>query len=173
MPAPVSFYSLNAATVYGTHFDFSMLKGKKVMIVNTASDCGYTAQYAELEKVYQQYKKLLSILAFPSNDFGGQEKADNNSIAAFCSGNYGVSFPLMAKCAVAPSANQASVYKWLTSPYSNGWNNKAPSWNFAKYLVDENGNLVNYFDSSISPLSAQVINAIEGRQEKKLKHNFL
>lgn len=158
---PVSFYSLMAVTGYGTLFEFSMLKGKKVMIVNTASDCGYTAQYNELEKVYQQYKDKLAILAFPSNDFGHQEKGNDEEIAIFCKNNYRISFPVMSKSTVAVSPEQVPVYQWLTNPYSNGWNEKPPSWNFAKYLVDESGVLINYFDPAISPLSAEVITAIE------------
>lgn len=157
---PVSFYSLMAVTGYGTLFEFSMLKGKKVMIVNTASDCGYTAQYNELEKIYQQYKDKLAILAFPSNDFGHQEKGDDEAIAVFCKNTYRISFPVMSKSIVAPLAGQVPVYQWLTNPYSNGWNTKAPSWNFAKYLVDEHGVLTHYFDPSISPLSDEVIKAI-------------
>jgi glutathione peroxidase len=157
---PVSFYSLQTKTNDGTIFDFSTLKGFKVLLVNTASDCGYTDQYAELEKLYQQHKGQLVILAFPANDFKEQEKAGDADIAQFCKINYGVSFPIMAKSVVIKSANQNAVFQWLTNPASNGWNSKAPSWNFSKYLVNENGQLTHYFDPSISPLSTEVITAI-------------
>ncbi|MES2849428.1 MAG: glutathione peroxidase [Bacteroidota bacterium] len=161
VPPPVSFYSLKAVNGYGLLFDFSVLKGKKVMIVNTASDCGYTGQYEELEKIHRQYKDGLAILAFPTNDFGGQEKGTDAEIAEFCSHNYHISFPVMSKTTVHVSAEQTPVYHWLTNALSNGWNSKAPSWNFAKYLIDEEGKLVNYFGPSISPASKQVIEAVE------------
>lgn len=157
---PISFYTLAATANNGSPFDLAALKGKKVLLVNTASNCGYTDQYAELEKLYQQYKGQLEILAFPANDFKEQEKADDADIAQFCKINYGVSFPIMAKTVVVKSANQNTVFNWLCNPASNGWNSKAPSWNFSKYLVNENGQLTQYFDPSISPLSSEVIAAI-------------
>ena len=156
----VSFYSLQATLSGGTSFNFSSLKNKKVLIVNTASDCGYTDQYAELEKLYQQYKGQLEILAFPANDFKEQEKGNDAAIAEFCKINYGVSFPLMARSTVIKSANQNPVFNWITNPASNGWNSKAPGWNFSKYLVNDKGQLTHYFDSGVSPLSKEIINAI-------------
>lgn len=158
---PISFYTLKAINGYGNLFDFSELKGKKVMIVNTASDCGFTNQYEGLQKIYGQYKGKLEIIAFPTNNFGQQEKGTDIQIAAFCKNNYSISFPVMSKSDVVVSAGQTPVYQWLTNPYSNGWNSKAPSWNFAKYLIDENGKLVNYFGPSVAPLSKEVIKAIE------------
>jgi glutathione peroxidase len=160
MPA-VSFYSLTATIIDGIQFDFSTLKGKKIMLVNTASDCGFTDQYAELEKLYQQYKGQLEIIAFPANDFKEQEKGDNAAIATFCKKNYGVTFPIMSKTAVIKSSGQDLVFKWLTDPAANGWNSKAPSWNFCKYLVNEKGQLTHFFKTSISPLSEEVKAAIE------------
>lgn len=157
----VSFYSLNTTAIDGSSFDFATLKGKKVMIVNTASDCGFTDQYAELQKLYDTYKESLVILAFPANDFKEQEKGSDETIAAFCKKNYGVSFPIMSKSIVVISPAQNSVFKWLTDPAMNGWNRKAPSWNFSKYLVNEKGQLTHYFDAGVSPLSNEVTNAVE------------
>jgi glutathione peroxidase len=156
----VSFYSLQTTLNSGGYFDFSALKGKKVLLVNTASDCGYTNQYDDLEKLYQQYKGQIEILAFPANDFKEQEKGNDADIAAFCKKNYGVTFPLMTKSIVIKSADQNRVFVWLTNPASNGWNSKPPGWNFSKYLVNEKGQLTHYFDPAISPLSEEVINAI-------------
>jgi glutathione peroxidase len=160
VPPTVSFYSLQTTLSDGSSFDFSGLKGKKILLVNTASECGYTDQYAELEKLYQHYKVQVEILAFPANDFKEQEKGNDAAIAQFCRKNYGVTFPLMAKSVVIKSGNQNPVFNWLTNPASNGWNSKAPSWNFSKYLINERGELTNYFDPGISPMAKEVIDAI-------------
>lgn len=157
---PIPFYSLKAVDGYGNLFDFAGLKGKKVLIVNTASDCGFTGQYEELQKLYDNHKDRLAILAFPANNFGQQEKGSNEAIAAFCKTNYNISFPVMSKSNVVVSAEQTPVYNWLTNAQSNGSNSKAPTWNFSKYLIDEDGKLINYFGPSISPLSNEVIEAI-------------
>lgn len=157
----VDFYSLKANDISGSPVDFSTFRGKKLLIVNTASDCGYTAQYDELEQLYQTYGQQLTIIAFPANDFKEQEKGDAASIAAFCRKNYGVTFPLMEKSVVLPGPDQHPVYQWLTRTAGNGWNNRPPSWNFAKYLVDEQGNLQAYLGPSISPLSADITGLIK------------
>jgi glutathione peroxidase len=157
----VSFYTLQMTAVDGSLFSFESLKGKNVLLVNTASDCGYTDQYAELQKLYDEHKEQLLIVAFPANDFKQQEKKDDEAIALFCKKNYGVSFPLMQKSVVIKSAEQNEVYKWLTDPAKNGWNGKAPSWNFSKYLVNKNGVLTNYFGPSVSPLSDEIQKAIK------------
>jgi glutathione peroxidase len=157
---PVSFYSLKDTLNNGNVYDFAELKGKKVILVNTASDCGYTDQYGELQKLYEENKEQLIIIGFPANDFKEQEKGDDASIATFCQRNYGVTFLLMKKSSVVKSANQNSVFQWLTDAAKNGWNNQAPAWNFTKYIVDENGVLTNYFGSTISPLSAAFKKAI-------------
>ena len=132
------------------------------MIVNTASDCGYTPQYAELQKLYQHAKEELEIIAFPANDFKEQEKGTDEEIAQFCSLNYGVSFPLTKKTVVVKGEAQHPVFRWLTSRDKNGWNNEAPSWNFAKYLINENGVLTHCFDPAVSPLSTEVTAAVNG-----------
>lgn len=161
--APVSFYSLQTTLSDGGTFNFLGLKGKKVLLVNTASDCGYTGQYEELEKLYQRYKGQVEIMAFPANDFKEQEKGNDGAIAAFCKKNYGVTFPIMAKSIVIKSDGQNQVFNWLTNPAGNGWNDKAPSWNFSKYLVNDKGQLTHYFDPGISPLSKEIISAITAK----------
>jgi glutathione peroxidase len=159
--ANVPFYSLKATANNGTEFDFTQLKGKKVLLVNTASDCGYTGQYDDLQKLYEKYQNRLVILGFPANDFKEQEKGSDEDIAQFCKINFGVTFPLMKKSTVIKSAEQNAVFKWLSDSTMNGWNNKQPSWNFSKYLINEEGQLVHYFDPAVSPLSNEVISAIE------------
>ena len=158
---PVSFYTLKGVKNNGDTLDFSSLKGKKVMLVNTASDCGFTNQYNDLQKLSEQYKDKFVVIGFPANDFKEQEKGSNEEIAKFCKLNFGVTFPLMGKSSVIKSAQQNTVYQWLTDSANNGWNNKPPSWNFTKYLINEKGVLTNYFGSSISPMSNEVLKAIE------------
>lgn len=158
---PVSFYSLQGILNDGTTFDFSSLRGKKVLLVNTASDCGYTEQYEELQKLYEQNAGKLIVIGFPANDFKEQEKGTDEEIAQFCKTNYGVSFPLMKKSAVVKGNDQNPVFAWLTNHAKNGWNDKQPSWNFTKYLVNEQGQLLHYFGPSVRPLSADVQDAIK------------
>ena len=158
---PVSFYSLKTTLNNGDTLDFSGFKGKKVLLVNTASDCGYTNQYEELQKLSDKYKDKLVIIGFPANDFKEQEKGTDTDIAAFCKKNYGITFSLAQKSVVIKSANQNPVFQWLTDSAKNGWNTKSPSWNFSKYLVNEQGALTNYFGSSISPMSDDVQEAIK------------
>ncbi len=151
----VSFYTLHATANNGSVIDFSNFKGKKVLIVNTASDCGYTGQYEELEKLHLQYKDLV-VLGFPANDFKQQEKKDNAAIAAFCKVNYGVSFQLMQKSHVVKGAEQNQVYQWLTNAKQNGWCDQQPVWNFSKYLVNEEGVLMSFYSQNVSPLDKRV-----------------
>ena len=158
---PVSFYSLKTTLNNGDTLDFSGFKGKKVMLVNTASDCGYTNQYEDLQKLSDQYKDKLVVIGFPANDFKEQEKGTDAAIAEFCKKNYGITFPLAQKTIVIKSAEQNPVFQWLTDSTKNGWNTKPPAWNFSKYLVNEEGILTNYFGSSVSPLSNDVINVIK------------
>lgn len=158
--APVSFYSLTVTLSNGKELSFEKLRGKKVLLVNTASDCGYTPQYAELQTLYQQAKEELEIIAFPANDFKEQEKGNDKDIANFCAVNYGVSFPLAKKSVVVKNPAQHPVFQWLTDKKKNGWNDKAPSWNFAKYLVNEEGMLTHYFEPAVSPVGKDVVQAI-------------
>lgn len=160
----ISFYSLNATSINGTAFDFSQLKGKKVLLVNTASDCGYTGQYEELQKLSEKYKDKLVVIGFPANDFKKQEKGSDEEIEKFCKVNYGVSFPLMKKGTVIRNPDQQEVFRWLTDPARNGWNEQQPVWNFSKYLVDEEGRLINYFAPAVSPADKEITNAIENKK---------
>ena len=158
---PVPFHSLKAEINNGELFVFASLRGKKVLIVNTASDCGYTDQYEDLQKLYEQHVGELVVLGFPANDFKEQEKGSDEEIAAFCKLNYGVSFPLMKKSVVKKSPGQNEVFKWLTDPARNGWNDKPPTWNFTKFLINEEGVLTDYFEAGVSPSGKQVQEAIE------------
>jgi glutathione peroxidase len=153
---PVSFYSLTATTTDGQPVNFSQFSGKKVLLVNTASDCGYTAQFEELEKLHQLYKDKLVVIGFPANDFKQQEKKSDKEIAAFCKKNFGVTFLLMQKQQVKKGDQQQPVYQWLTNKKQNGWNDTPPSWNFCKYLVNEKGMLEYFFGTAVSPLSATI-----------------
>ena len=157
----VSFYELKTTLNNGKELSFSDLKGKKILLVNTASDCGYTPQYEDLQKLYKQFENKLVIIGFPANDFKEQEKGTDNQIAEFCKINYGVTFPLAKKSVVVKGTEQSDVFQWLSDKNKNGWNDKQPSWNFSKYLVNEEGILTNYFDPAVSPLSKDVTDAIE------------
>jgi glutathione peroxidase len=157
----VSFYTQTAVLNNGDTLNFNTLKGKKVLLVNTASACGYTNQYDDLQKLAEHFKDKLLVLGFPANDFKEQEKGTDAEIAEFCKVNFGVTFPLMQKSSVIRSPQQHPVFQWLTDVAKNGWNNKTPSWNFSKYLVDEKGTLTHYFDPSVSPLSDAIKKAIE------------
>ncbi len=159
--APVPFYSLHATANDGSDVNFESFRGKKVLIVNTASDCGYTGQYGELETLYQQHKDSLVVIGFPANDFKEQEKADDHAIATFCQLNYGVSFLLMKKTVVVRTNLQNSVFAWLSDSTKNGWCNQQPTWNFNKYLVNETGMLTHFFDKDVSPLDNSVLKALQ------------
>lgn len=154
--APVSFYSLSAILNNGEVFSFAQLRGKKVLIVNTASGCGYTGQFSELQQLYELYNSKIEILAFPSNDFKEQEKLPDTEIANFCKANFNLGFPLMKKTVVVKFTGQDDVYEWLSNPLKNGWNDKAPTWNFCKYLINEEGNLTHFFEAAISPIGKEI-----------------
>jgi len=159
--ATISFYDLTTTLNNGDVLDFASLKNKKVMIINTASDCGYTNQYEALQALQEKYKDRLVLLGFPANDFGEQEKGSDESIAQFCKVNFGVTFPLSKKAMVLKKEGQHEVYQWLTDENKNGWNYVAPSWNFCKYIIDEKGNLTHFFESGIDPMGKEVKEAIE------------
>jgi len=156
----IPFHSLSVELIDGKTLSFASLKGKKVLLVNTASDCGYTAQYTELQKLYQHSRDELEIIAFPSNDFKEQEKKSEQEIEQFCRKNYGVSFPITRKMIVVKRAGQHPIFEWLTHARMNGWNEQSPVWNFSKFLVNEEGTLTHYFDPAVSPLSPPVTDAI-------------
>lgn len=159
--APVTqVYNLRFLLNNGKEQSLEFYKGKKILFVNTASDCGYTAQYAELQQLHLQYGNKVTVLGFPANDFGEQERGDDAGIEQFCTINFGVTFPLAKKSVVVKNETQNEVYQWLSREQQNGWNTKAPGWNFCKYLVNEAGVLTHYFDPSVAPLSAEILNAI-------------
>ncbi|MBO0933177.1 glutathione peroxidase [Fibrella aquatilis] len=145
-----SLYDFTMNSLDGKPVALSQYKGKKVIILNTASECGYTPQYADWEKFYEAHKDKVVVLGFPANNFGGQEPGSSKEIASFCQKNYGVTFPLFEKIDVVGD-KQAPLYKWLTTKSLNGWNEQAPGWNFCKYVVDENGKLTHFFASGVKP----------------------
>jgi len=163
MDTPTSFYDLEAKTIDGKPFKFSELRGKRVLIVNTASKCGYTPQYEDLEKLHRTYGgDSFVILGFPSNDFGWQEPGSEQEIASFCSSKYDVTFQMMSK--VKTGANKGDeVYQWLCNSELNGVSDAKVSWNFNKFLVDENGQWVAHFPSSTGPMSMEITNFASGK----------
>jgi glutathione peroxidase len=156
-----SVYELSVPLNNGNLLPLQTYKGKKLLLENTASNCGYTNQYEELQKLYKQFNNQLEIIAFPANDFKEQEKGDDSDIAQFCKVNFGVTFPLAKKSVVIKSGDQNNIFQWLTDKTKNGWNEQPPSWNFSKYLINEQGMLTHYFDPSVSPLSEEVVQAVE------------
>ena len=136
------------------------LNGKKVLLVNTASDCGYTGQFEELQHVQNLYKDSLVILGFPANDFLKQEKGEDSTILNFCQVNYSVTFPIAKKSVIIKKANQNLIFEWLSNPAKNGWNDQAPVWNFSKYLLSETGELLGYFGPAISPNDKRLLDLI-------------
>lgn len=154
------FHSLKLTSLDGKDtLDFASLKGKKVLIVNTASECGYTPQYEELEKLKQTVKDSLFIIGCPCNQFGGQEPGSAAEIQSFCQKNYGVSFFMSEKLDVK-GANQHPVYQWLTQKSRNGALDASVNWNFNKFLIDGNGKLQGYYPSKVNPMSAELLAAI-------------
>jgi glutathione peroxidase len=161
--AKVNFYTLKATDIDGNIVDFSKYKGKKIVILNVASKCGYTPQYADWQKFYESHKSNTVVLGFPCNQFLGQEPGSSAEIETFCQKNYGVTFEMFEKIDVKGD-NQSSVYKWLSDPTQNGWNKEVPSWNFCKYLIDEKGNLTHFFGSKIKPDSSEFTSAFEAAE---------
>ncbi len=155
-----SIHSFKVKGLDGKQIDFASFKGKKILVVNTASKCGYTPQYESLEKVYEQYKNKLVIIGFPCNQFGGQEPGSNEEIADFCKKNYGVTFPLADKIDVK-GATMAPIYQWLTQKSKNGVVDANISWNFNKFLLDENGKMIAYFPSNVKPDSEEILSRVK------------
>jgi glutathione peroxidase len=158
--APLSFHSLKAETIDGKTVSMADYKGKYILVVNTASKCGYTGQYKDLQELSEKYKDKLVVVGFPSNDFLWQEPGSNETIKNFCSVNYHVTFPLFSKV-VVKGKKKHPVYEWLTNPKQNGWNKTKPGWNFNKYLIDPNGNLLEHFGASVKPLSDKITQHIK------------
>lgn len=158
-----SFHSFTVNDIYGEEFNLSEFKGKKVLVVNTASKCGLTPQYEELEKLYKTYGgEKFVIVGFPANNFMNQEPGTNEEIIEFCTKNYGVSFPMMEKISVK-GKDIHPLYSWLTSQDENGKMDSDVSWNFQKYLIDEDGNLVDMVPPRVKPMDERIINWISGK----------
>lgn len=159
----ISIHQFKVIDLYGEEFDFSSLIGKKVMVVNTASECGLTPQYKQLQEIYEKYKgQNFVIIGFPANNFGAQEPGKDEEIAAFCKKNYGVSFPMMSKISVKGD-NIDEIYQFLTQKSQNGYEDSEVKWNFQKYLLDEEGYLVKVIQPQILPDDETIIKWIEGK----------
>jgi len=150
-----NFYDLKAISIDGEEVSFEKYKGKKVLIVNVATKCGYTYQYEGMQKLNDLYEGKVAVLGFPANDFLFQESGSNESIAEFCETVFGVTFDMFEKI-TTKGRKQSPVYTWLSDSNLNGWNDQRPTWNFCKYLVDENGELIAFFDSKVKPMSKEI-----------------
>ena len=159
---PHTIYDFKVAGLSGGTIDFAAFKGKKILVVNTASKCGYTPQYAALEKLYETHKDQLVIVGFPANNFGAQEPGTNSEIGAFCQKNFGVTFPMAAKISVKGS-DMAPIYHWLTEKSKNDFKDSEVGWNFQKYLIDEKGKLVAVFESAVAPDSRELESAVAAK----------
>lgn len=155
-----TFHDFNAVTIRGDSISLSIYAGKKILVVNTASYCGFTPQYADLEALYLQYGgPNFEILGFPCNDFGGQEPGSNGSIDSFCTGTYNISFQMMSRISIT-APDTAEVYKWLQNASRNGVADAPVAWNFNKFLIDEAGSWVAYYPSTVNPLDTAIVNWI-------------
>jgi len=149
-----SIYDFKMPSLDGQEIDFSQYKGKYILIVNTASKCGFTPQYAELEKLHEQFGDKVTVLGFPANNFLWQEPGSNNEIASFCQKNYGVKFQMFEKVSVK-GRHRHPLYRWLSAKSGH-----TPSWNFCKYLIDKSGNVIGFYPSKVSPLDKEIIDKI-------------
>ncbi len=136
-------------------------KNKKILIINTASNCGYTNQYEALEKLFEQHSDKVELIAFPSNNFKEQEKGSDEEIALFCKMHYGITFPLAKKSVVIKAADQSRIFEWLSNKNENGWLTQQPTWNFCKYLINEEGILTHFFEAAVEPLGEEMMAAIK------------
>jgi glutathione peroxidase len=152
-----NLHSYTIEGIDGRTLDFSKFKGKKILIVNVASECGYTSQYSQLQELYEQYEDKLVVIGVPCNQFGGQEPGSNEKIASFCSSKYAITFPMTSKQNVKGS-DAHPVYIWLTSKSKNGVLDAEIKWNFNKFLIDENGNMLAHFGSRVKPFDDEIIN---------------
>ncbi len=155
-----SFYDFKLKSLdESEEIDFSRYKGKKVLLVNVASKCGFTPQYEQLQALHEQHGEKIVILGFPANNFGGQEPGSAEEIGAFCQKNYGVTFQMLEKVSVK-GTDQHPLYTWLSSKDQNGWNDQAPTWNFCKYLISEEGELLKFYASGVSPMGDEILNEL-------------
>lgn len=160
-PMLETIYQFKVTDLAGNEFDFSQFKGKKIMVVNTASKCGLTPQYKDLEAVYKKYQdQNFVIVGFPANNFGSQEPGTNEEISTFCQRNYGVTFPMMAKVSVVGN-DMCALYQFLTQKSRNGLEDSEVAWNFQKYLINENGQLEKVISPQVLPTDASIIEWIE------------
>lgn len=155
-----NFYDYSLELIDGEKITLDKYKGKKVIIVNVASKCGYTYQYGGLQNLYEEYSDKIEIIGIPTNDFMWQEPGKNKDIQTFCSVNYGVTFPIIKKTVVKKNINQHPIYSWLSSKQLNGWNDSEPGWNFYKYLVNEKGELIDILSSKVKPQDKKIIDFI-------------
>ncbi len=160
MTTAKTIYNFSIEGIDGNEIDFNKFLGKKILLVNTASQCGFTPQYDGLQKLSELFKNKLVVIGFPSNNFGAQEPGNDNEILNFCKRNYGVNFPLTKKIDVT-GANKHEIFKWITEEKQNGWNNRDPNWNFCKYLVNEEGYLTDFFSHKLDPMDQKIISKIE------------
>jgi len=160
METQSSIYNISINSISGEVINLEDFKGKKILIVNTASECGFTGQYADLEKLYETYKDKLVVIGVPCNQFGGQEPGTLTEIQSFCEVNYGVTFLLTEKIDVK-GENQHPLYAWLTDKEKNGVKNSTVKWNFQKYLIDENGEYIDYYYSMTKPMSSKILNHLK------------
>jgi glutathione peroxidase len=159
METPPSIHKFSVKALDGSTINFADFKGKKILVVNTASACGYTPQYKDLEALYEKFKEKLVIVGFPANNFGGQEPGTNTEIKTFCEKNYGVTFPMAEKISVKGD-DTAPIYLWLTQKAQNGVLDATIKWNFNKFLLDENGQLIAKFDSGVTPMSDDIVSKL-------------
>lgn len=150
-----AIYNFKLKTIDGKETTLGTFKGKKMLLVNVASECGYTPQYKNLQALSEKYKDKLVVIGFPANNFGGQEPGTASEIKSFCTKNYGVTFPMMEKISVK-GEDMHPLYKWLSNKAENGVTDEAPKWNFCKYLIDENGKIIRFFSSKTDPLSEEI-----------------
>lgn len=154
-----AFFTFTANALYGEPVSLDQFKGKKVVVLNVASKCGYTPQYADWEAFYKAHGDKVVVLGFPCNDFMGQEPGSAEDIASFCQKNYGVTFPMFEKVHVKGS-EKAPIYEWLSDPKQNGWNDQEPTWNFCKYVINEKGELTHFFGSKVKPQDEAFLKAV-------------
>lgn len=154
-----SVYDFKLQTLEGEEITLEKYKGKKLLIVNVASKCGFTPQYKNLEALYEKYKDKLVVIGFPANNFLGQEPGNAQEIREFCTKNYGVTFPMMQKISVK-GKDMHPLYRYLSNKKENGVCDDSPSWNFCKYLIDENGKVIKFFGSKTDPMSEEIISLL-------------
>lgn len=155
-----SVHQFELKDINGNTLKLSGFKGKKLLLVNTASECGYTPQYGQLEELHKQFSNRLAVVGIPCNDFGGQEPRNEKELKEFCTLNYGVTFPLTSKISILGNESHP-LYKFLTTKSLNGFSDSEVKWNFQKYLCDDEGKLIAVFPHNMDPLSEEILKAIE------------